>query len=365
MMNTENSKEQNSDQNAKQEELPNAEHHQESKAEEPSATDEGAPSAAKEANEAKSEDDLEPMRSSEVEAATEGSEQSAEVSETPEDEDKVNMSVASVSLASTDDSVDKKEVTGNVEGESPEKDKETTPESQKTESGSDDQSGDDSGQSNGDEDHHDEEVDYSKFGKSELASEAETLTKSETEGRVLDRKIKALRAAYDEIHNHERDEARQKFISEGGDEADFDYRPDEEDHKFEASYHLLRDRRHQFFQSLEKQKDTNLQKKNDLIEHLRQLVDDEETGASMEAIKAIQQDWKSIGPIPGAHVKTTWANYNALMDRFYDNRSIYFELKELDRRKNLESKLELCEKAEDLLQNDSIKEAVKELNELH
>jgi hypothetical protein len=54
-----------------------------------------------------------------------------------------------------------------------------------------------------------------------------------------------------------------------------------------------------------------------------------------------------------------------LVDRFYDNRSIYFELKELDRKKNLESKVELCVRAEKLLEIDKLKDAVRELNELH
>lgn len=53
------------------------------------------------------------------------------------------------------------------------------------------------------------------------------------------------------------------------------------------------------------------------------------------------------------------------MDRFYDNRSIYFELKELDRKKNLENKLELCAKAEALHEVEDLKEAIKLLNDLH
>jgi hypothetical protein len=60
-----------------------------------------------------------------------------------------------------------------------------------------------------------------------------------------------------------------------------------------------------------------------------------------------------------------WANYHALTDRFYDNQSIYFELKELDRRKNLEAKLELCVRAEALINVELIKDAIRELNELH
>ncbi len=60
-----------------------------------------------------------------------------------------------------------------------------------------------------------------------------------------------------------------------------------------------------------------------------------------------------------------WANYHALLDRFYDNQSIYFELKELDRKKNLEAKLELCARAEKLADVEIIKDAIRELNELH
>ncbi|WP_316929230.1 DUF349 domain-containing protein [Nitritalea halalkaliphila] len=74
---------------------------------------------------------------------------------------------------------------------------------------------------------------------------------------------------------------------------------------------------------------------------------------------------EKIGPVPAAHNKNLWASFNALMDRFYDNRSIYFELKELDRKKNLELKLELCEKAEALAAESDIKAAIKTLNEYH
>ncbi len=63
--------------------------------------------------------------------------------------------------------------------------------------------------------------------------------------------------------------------------------------------------------------------------------------------------------------KPCWANYNALLDRFYDARSIYFELKDLDRKKNLDQKLEVCERAEKLDELENIKEAVIQLNELH
>src|SRR5690606_37450269 len=98
----------------------------------------------------------------------------------------------------------------------------------------------------------------------------------------------------------------------------------------------------------------------------RELIDTtDQTNQQFNKFKEHQKEWKNIGAVPVAQNKTLWANYHALVDRFYDNQNIYFELKELDRKKNLESKIELCAKAEKLKDVERIKDAIKELNELH
>lgn len=103
-----------------------------------------------------------------------------------------------------------------------------------------------------------------------------------------------------------------------------------------------------------------------LLEQLRELADSQDVKANQfDKFKHLQTEWKSIGAVPGIHAKSLWANYHALVDRFYDNQSIYFELKELDRKKNLDAKLELCARAEKLAGVDKIKDAIRELNELH
>lgn len=217
-----------------------------------------------------------------------------------------------------------------------------------------------------DDDHEDEDqqIDYSNYSKKQLVEVLAALTKEDNINKI-ERVLKEVKPHYDELRNAEREKALEKFIAEGGDEADFAYKPDELDIKFDADYGLLKERRSKHFASIEKQKDDNLAAKNQLLEQLRKLVDDEETTDSLDELKKIQSDWKKIGQVPAGQVKTLWANYNALLDRFYDNRSIYFELKELDRKKNLEAKLELCERAEKLQEETNLKNAIKELNELH
>ena len=181
----------------------------------------------------------------------------------------------------------------------------------------------------------------------------------------LDKFVHEVKAAYEELFVKEREEALQQFLSEGGVADDFSFRGTEVDKAFNALFNDFRHQLNSLRKEAERQKDKNLQAKTELLNKLRDLVDGEETTLSMAAVKAIQETWKTIGPVPLAQSKNLWASFNALMDRFYDNRSIYFELKELDRKKNLESKLELCDKAEALKAVEDLKEAIRLLNELH
>jgi len=181
----------------------------------------------------------------------------------------------------------------------------------------------------------------------------------------LDKVVHEIKAAFDEFTNKEKEEALEKFKAEGGTDDDFDFRPSDEEREFNTHYYEFKKQLGNLRKEAERQKDSNLQLKTDLLNKLRDLVDGEETTLSITTIKDIQDTWKSIGQVPAAQNRSVWASYNALMDRFYDNRSIYFELKELDRKKNLEIKTELCEKAEALKNVKDLKDAIKSLNDLH
>lgn len=181
----------------------------------------------------------------------------------------------------------------------------------------------------------------------------------------LDKIAHEIKAAFDELISKEKVDALDKFKAEGGAEDEFEYRQDAEEREFLKVFNDFRYQLNSLRKEAERQKEKNLAIKTELLNKLRDLVDGEETTLSMSTIKSIQEEWKSIGPVPTSQNRNLWASFNALMDRFYDNRSIYFELKELDRKKNLESKTELCEKAEALKDAPDLKEAIRQLNELH
>jgi hypothetical protein len=214
------------------------------------------------------------------------------------------------------------------------------------------------------EEDHSEEEEISSLSKKALLA----LLQKKVLGNnpfKLDKVVHEIKAAFDEFTNKEKEEALEKFKAEGGTDDDFDFRPSDEEREFNTHYYEFKKQLGNLRKEAERQKESNLQLKTDLLNKLRDLVDGEETTLSITTIKDIQDTWKSTGQVPAAQNRSLWASYNALMDRFYDNRSIYFELKELDRKKNLESKTELCEKAEALKDVKDLKDAIKSLNDLH
>ncbi len=210
-----------------------------------------------------------------------------------------------------------------------------------------------------------EHVDYSGFTKTQFVELLKDIYK-EGDQRKLDRILREIKPLFDELKERDRTAALNRFILDGGVPDDFEYRADEATNQFEALTKQIRDRRTLQLKQQEDQRNDNLRKKTLLLERIRQLVDSHDPSTQQfNTFKEFQREWKETGAVPVAQTKTLWANYHALVDRFYDNQSIYFELKELDRKKNLESKIELCTRAEKLNEVTSIKDAIRELNELH
>ncbi len=209
-----------------------------------------------------------------------------------------------------------------------------------------------------------EHVDYNHFTKAQFVDLINGLVK-ESDQKKSDRILRDVKPLFDELRERERTSALNRFILDGGVADDFDYKVDELTRQFEASFKQIKDRKAQFLRGLEDQKNENLKKKSDLLERLRHLSDSSDAGNQFNKFKDLQKEWRNTGPVPGTQARTLWANYHALVDRFYDNQSIYHELKELDRKKNLEAKLELCTRAEKLSGVEKIKDAIRELNEFH
>ncbi len=206
--------------------------------------------------------------------------------------------------------------------------------------------------------------DFAKLEKKELLSKLKE-AKNEENIKLLDHILRAAKLRFDELFELAKNEALQRYVSEGNETDSFDYHGDQLDKEFITIHGQLKAKRNKHFKDRNDQRESNLKKKEQLLEKLRKVVDGEESIQSIDVVKELQGEWKKIGSVSTGHNNNLWANYNALLDRYYDNRSIYFELKDLDRKKNMKLKLQLCEKAEQLVASDDLKSSIMLLNELH
>ncbi|GAB3531811.1 DUF349 domain-containing protein [Pontibacter brevis] len=219
--------------------------------------------------------------------------------------------------------------------------------------------------------HHDDEdeeegeaADYSQLSLDEIRQQLQTVLKS-GDAMKQNRVINELYRHYDQRFQAEREEALERFKKEGGTEDDFAYNTSKEHQDLEKLLSAYREARYQQRQNVEEQRQRNFERKEQLLSLLRQLVESAETKNSSEEVKKLQAEWKSIGPVPAGEAQAQWDSYHALLDIFYNNRSMFFEMKELDRKRNLDAKLHLVERAEALKDEQSINKALQELRHLH
>jgi len=84
------------------------------------------------------------------------------------------------------------------------------------------------------------------------------------------------------------------------------------------------------YNSLEEEKDANLEKKNLLLEKMRGIILKSETAKGQAwnvlttELASIQNDWKSIGRANAKENDKVWSEYRALCDTFFDKKKVFF-----------------------------------------
>ncbi|NVO84496.1 DUF349 domain-containing protein [Hymenobacter terrestris] len=163
----------------------------------------------------------------------------------------------------------------------------------------------------------------------------------------------------------DRTEQRRQFVEAGGTAEDFVSNDPAGHQELQQSYQEFRASKVRDAKAEDEQRGKNLAHKQELLTQLRQLVESAETEDSSARIKSLQSDWKNTGPVPQTDSQELWNSYHALLDIYYNNRGLFFEMKELDRRRNQEAKEALIVRAEALADQSNINKATQELRQLH
>ncbi|MCC5945186.1 MAG: DUF349 domain-containing protein [Bernardetiaceae bacterium] len=229
--------------------------------------------------------------------------------------------------------------------------------------------------------------DFSNFDKPQVLERTQALLSQVKNGgqinfKSIDSTLNDLRNQIDALNQEDKEAAKKKFDEQVAQETTnsedekptFEFRQDENVEKFYAAFKEIKEAKKNYFEQLEQSKQANLKAKQDILEEVKALSDpllseDPEQRKSrkqeFEKIKELQAKWREIGPVPAADADNLYKSYKAVLDIFYNQKTMEKELLELDRKKNLEAKVEICERAEKLLEYENVNEAVKELNALH
>jgi len=229
---------------------------------------------------------------------------------------------------------------------------------------------DDTKEIESDEDHEEEHPDelqmpdYASFSPEDLISSAEKLVKEQPIQKIKDH-IEGIRKYLLKHLNEERSEKLNEFIEAGGVEMDFEFiQPLRE--KFRPIFQDYRAKRKKHYDELSAKLDSNLLTKTNLIEKLKEIVTKEESiGDTFKEFNAIQEEWRSTGPVPRNKSNDLWRTYHFHVENFYEFININKELRDLDYKKNKEAKQQLIEQAKEILNLDNLKDAFGKLQKLH
>ena len=206
--------------------------------------------------------------------------------------------------------------------------------------------------------------DYESMSLDELVIELENLLKNEKVQAIREH-VSEIKTSFDKQFNEIVEEKKETFIAEGGNIIDFHYSSPIKK-KFNSIYFEYREKRDEYYSQLKKNLNQNLKARLSIIEELKNMIGSGESmGTTFKQFKELQERWKNAGPVPKNEYNNVWKNYHHHVERFYDFLHLDREFRDLDFKYNLDQKLKIIERAEELAEESDINRAFRELQLLH
>jgi len=206
---------------------------------------------------------------------------------------------------------------------------------------------------------------YDSFTEAELIESLRTLLEKDDFESVRD-DIDAIKLNFFRRYRANIEVQKAAFAEAGGNLEEF--KPESDPYELELRNLLkqYQDLRNEHNKKIDESKEDNLQKKYEIIEEIKALINNKESiNKTFHDFRELQNKWREIGLVPQAKLKDLWDTYHHHVENFYDFIKINKELRDLDLKKNLETKMEICEKSEELLVEPSIIKAFNILQKYH
>ncbi len=208
-------------------------------------------------------------------------------------------------------------------------------------------------------------VDYSGFSKNDLVDTLSLIIENRPPSEIRE-DVERIKTLFYKKLKHETEERKSKFLEGGGKIEDYKIWVDPLDYRVKELLEKYREKKNDYTKVQDAEKYENLKEKYDIIDKIKDLVNREESiNKTFHDFRSLQNEWHSIGVVPQSSLKDLWENYHHSVEVFYDYIKINKELRDLDLKKNLELKVKLCEKAEELMLEPNPVNAFRSLQDFH
>jgi len=209
-----------------------------------------------------------------------------------------------------------------------------------------------------------EKRDYTKLGLEKLTIVFEELSIGDFWFKNQ-QNLQLINELFEKKFQTELNKQKKVFVKQGGNEVDFFFKPDYKK-KFDKISFEYRQKKRDHYKKQEAIQKINLQKKNDIINEIKELIDQNQIDSNTyKKFRALQESWYNIGYVPRNETQNLWETFRHHTERFYAFLHLDREFRDLDYKHNYEEKLKIIEKAEELDNIIDVVRASRDLNILH
>lgn len=210
----------------------------------------------------------------------------------------------------------------------------------------------------------DETRNFHNMSKEELVASLRDVL--DTDNMEAHRDVTAMKQAFFSLRSRERLAELNAYVEAGNDPAAFAARPDEQENEFNELYMQFKERRQAYLAADEARRQANLEKKLELLDKMNAIAGDIDTvNVKYQDFQQLQADFRAIKDVPPTAETELWKNFQTVSEQFYDHLKMNKELRDLDFKKNLESKKALLEEARKLADVNDPVQAFRMLQGLH
>lgn len=201
--------------------------------------------------------------------------------------------------------------------------------------------------------------------KDEIVDALEAI--SQKDGAEINRdEVTRLKQVFYAIRKNELLQEKQEFLDKGNEESAFAPMPDALEEKMHGLLNVIKEKKAEFMAAQEAERKANLDKKLAIIDELTKMADDtDNVNRHFTRFRELTAEFKTAGEVPPTDMTDIWRNYQAAVERFYDQLKVNKDLRDYDFKKNLDQKQMLIAEAEKLGEEADVITAFRRLQELH